>query len=166
MLHPLIICANKLSAGPYRKAFWGAEDGTVFKSFQSVILHLAGNEGTEQCDEISSQVCTGAGLEYSLCTAHPEAHFVWFAITHFANWLHKLQQTFTYSTISVGLSTATLVKQFFTPREDPAKLILPVAIINGLATSLSLVVKPASFGSAAATIVGGVLTQAGLDTPE
>ncbi|KAG8529114.1 uncharacterized protein KY384_005749 [Bacidia gigantensis] len=136
--------------------------GSKYDNIQQIILHFAGNEGAEQCDEISSPVCQGTGLDFNLCMQHPEAHFVFFAITHFANWLHKLQNTFTYSTVAAGLSTATLVKQFFTPQVDPSTLVLPVAIINGLFGALSLGIPAATLGSSAATIVSGVLTQKGL----
>ena len=125
-----------------------------------------GNDGGEKCDEISDPGCTGTGLDFNLCKTHPKAHFTWFAITHFARFLNKLQDTFTATTVSIGLSTSDLVKKFYVPREDPSKLILPISIGAGLAAALSAAWPPAAVVAGAGSIINGALTQAGLDKPE
>ena len=131
--------------------------------YQTFILRHAGNEGIEKCDEISNLGCTGTGMDFNLCKQYPEAHFVWFGITHFARFLNKLQYTFLSSTVSTGLSTSALVNQFYTPRESPSNLIMPVSIASGFAAAISAIYPPAAVAAGAGSIANGVLTQAGLE---
>lgn len=133
---------------------------------QTVVLTEAGNEGAEKCDEILDPNCSGTGLDINLCRKYPEAHFVWFAITHWAAFMNKLHGTFDDSTISLSALTSSLVKQFYTPQSDPSQLIMPVSILSGLAAALSAAYPPAAVAAGAGSIVNGVLTQAGLNIPE
>ena len=135
-------------------------------SIQTVILKFMGSDGSEQCDEIIDPNCSGTGLDWNLCKSHPEAHFIWFAITHFAHFLNKLQSTLTISSTSVGLLTHDLVTKFFTPQADPERIIVPVSIINGITGAISSAWAPAGVAAGVGTIVNGILTQAGLDKPE
>ena len=134
--------------------------------YQSMILHVMGNEGTEKCDEPSNPGCTGVGLEYRLCTSHPRAHFLWFAITHLARFLGKMSDTFVDSTVHVGLSTSALVHQFYVPREDPSRLIQPLGIAGGIAAALTLKVPQAAIGAGVGAIAAAALTGAALTKPE
>ena len=125
-----------------------------------------GNEGVEKCAELSGIQCSGDSVDYNLCLAHPKAHFVWFAVTHFAQFLSKLEHAFTTGTISVGFAKSDLVKKFYVSRKEPSELIFPVSIFNGIAAALSAAFPPAAVAAGGGTIIAGALTQAALDKPE
>jgi hypothetical protein len=132
-------------------------------NIQSIILTLMGSDGSEQCDEIIDPNCGGTGLDWNLCTKHPEAHFVFFAMTHWAHFLNKLQSTLTISTTSITSLTHDIVTQFYTAQSDPTKLIVPVSIVSGIAGALSAAFPPAAVVAGAGALANGILTQAALD---
>ena len=141
-------------------------NGHQYTDIQSIVLNLMGHDGSEKCDEIIDPVCTGTGLDYSLCKQHPEAHFVWFAITHWAHFLNKLQTTLTISALSVGTLTHDLVTKFYTPETNPTSLIMPVSIAAGFAAMLSAAYPPAAIAAGVGGMVNGILTQSGLSAPK
>lgn len=57
---------------------------------QEIFLREAGNEGVGKCDEVTNPGCVDTGADWNLCKEHPKAHFVWFAMVHFASYLNKL----------------------------------------------------------------------------
>lgn len=141
-------------------------NGIQATDIQSVVLYEASKEGLSKCDEITDPNCGGNGWDYSLCQKSPEAHFVWFAITNWANYFNKLYNAFSSSTISLSGLTSTLVTQFYTPQTPPTNLILPVSIISGLAAGISAAWPPAALVAGAGGIINGALTQAGLNAPK
>ncbi|KAG8531866.1 uncharacterized protein KY384_003502 [Bacidia gigantensis] len=145
----------------YQSSNWnGATD------IQTVFLTEAGNEGVGKCDEITNPRCTETGADYGLCTQHPDAHFAWFAIINFANYLNKIHETLQNN---LGLLTALAsdtVKQFYTTRANPQKLIVPFSITGGIFAILSLIFPPAGLIAGGASIINGVITQAALDRPD
>lgn len=151
---------------PYEANGWKFEDGTPIKDIQSLALHLAGNEGGNECGWITGPGCDGIGYDYNLCRQYPEGHFVLFSIDNWANLLGNVHVQLSDTTISLSSLTSDLVKQFFTPQVDPGNLILPVSIFSGAATLLGQLWAPASIISGVGTIVSGALTQAGLNQPE
>ena len=140
--------------------------GIQATDIQTVVLYEASKEGVSKCDEITDPNCSGTGWDYNLCTQSPQAHFVWFAITNWANYFNKLYEAFASSTISLTSLTSDLVSQFYTPQEDPSNLILPVSVVSGLAAALSVAWPPAAIAAGAGSVINGALTQAGLDKPE
>ncbi|KAL8826888.1 MAG: hypothetical protein Q9191_003523 [Dirinaria sp. TL-2023a] len=118
---------------------------------QTVVPTKAGNEGAEKCDEILDPNCSGTGLDINLCRQYPEAHFLWFAISHWAHFMNKLHGTFDDSTISLKSLTSTLVKQFFIPQSDPSQLIMAVGILSGIAAAISPAWPSAAVAAASGT---------------
>lgn len=141
-------------------------DGFQPTDIQSLVLFVAGKEGLSKCDEITAPNCDGNGWDYSLCQMNPESHFVWAAITNWANYFNKLYNAFSSSTISLSGVTSTLVKQFYTPNVPPTNVLLPVGIVSGLAGAISVAFPPAGLVAGAGSIISGALTQAGLDAPK
>ena len=140
--------------------------GIQATDIQTVVLYEASKDGVAKCNEITNPSCSATGTDWNLCNKSPQAHFVWFAITNWANYFNKLYEAFSSSTISLTSLTSTLVKQFYTPQQDPTNLILPVSIVSGLAAALSSVWPPAAVAAGAGGIINGALTQAGLNKPE
>ena len=152
---------------PYMQNNWKYPDSSTAQTdIQSVILKMMGNDGSEKCDEITVSVCSGTGLDWNKCNDHPEATFVWFATTHWAQFLSKMQSTLTISTTAIEGFTSDIVKKFYTPQDDPSKLIVPISIVSGIAAAISAVFPPAAVAAGAGSIANGILTQAGLDKPE
>lgn len=163
----LILC---ISAQDAQASNWVslADNVTQFRNIQDVILEAAGPEGVNECELILMPVCSTSGLDRNLCLKYPSVHFIWIALTNWANFLSDLHNAFTDSTISIDTLTSTLVTDFFTPQQPPTKLIVPISIINGFFGILSVLPKfgPAGAVSGVATIANGILTQAGLDAPK
>ena len=80
--------------------------------------------------------CNNGGYDHELCLRHPESHFAIFAVNNLANWLSVVQHRLPESTVSIGLETSDLVKDFFTPRKDPTQLIFPFSIVGGIAAGM------------------------------
>ncbi|KAG8532949.1 uncharacterized protein KY384_002827 [Bacidia gigantensis] len=161
-------CANGRSTKAVEDNDWhyDAAKTQPVGDYQSLILHLMGNDGGEKCDEISDPGCSGTGLDYNLCKEHPKAHFAWFAMTHFARFLGKLQSTFTTSTVAAGLQTSDLVSQFYVAREDLSDLVFPISFLSGIAAAISAAYPPAAVVAGAGSIINGALTEAGLTRPD
>lgn len=138
-------------------------NGIQATDIQSVVLYEASKEGLSKCNEISLPNCGGNGWDYGLCQKSPEAHFVWFAITNWANYFSKLHNAFTDSRVSLVAKTSNLVKEFYTPQTNPTNLILPVSIVSGFAAAISAAWPPAAVVAGAGGIINGALTQAGLN---
>lgn len=149
---------------PYIENGFKAQDGTQYKNIQSIILFLMGADGSDQCDEITDPNCSGQGLNWEKCKSHPEAHFLWFANTHWAHYLNKLQSSLTISDLSTSLHKMTT--QFFTPQKDPQQLLVPFSIVGGIAGAIGTVWAPGGIISGVASIASGFVIQAGLDRAE
>ena len=88
------------------------------------------------------------------------------ATTHWAQFLSKMQFSLTISHSAVEGLTSNIVKKFYTPQDNPQKLIVPVSIVSGIAGAISGVNPPAAVAAGAGSVANGILTQAGLDKPE
>ena len=106
-------------------------------NIQIMIPIEVGNEGAKTYDKILDPNCFGIDLDINFYRQHSEAHFVWFAITHWAHFMNKLHDTFDDSTISLMSLIRILVKQFFTPQSDLSQLIMRVGILSGIAGVIS-----------------------------
>lgn len=150
---------------PYVVMNW-TNGPTKFPDIQQIIIKLMGDDGVQSCDEITDPICEATGRSWPLCNQHPEAHFVFIALTNWANFLNKLHQTLLDSTVSLTALTGTLREQFYTPAEDPSRLLVPIGIVSGIAGAISGFYGPVAIVAGAGSIINAIITQAGLDQVE
>ncbi|KAL8671136.1 MAG: hypothetical protein Q9168_004351, partial [Polycauliona sp. 1 TL-2023] len=145
---------------------WKSLDGSsTYRNIQDLVLELAGKEGVGECKEISNPNCGASGLDYGLCKQHPSVHFMYIALTNWANFLNKVYESFQSSTLSITALTSSLVNQFYTPQTDPKGLLVPIGIVNGLAGIISVAWGPIGLLGGIGAIAAAFITQAGLDRP-
>ena len=156
-----MIINDGLRVKPYVVDEW-KYDGLTFTDVQQIIIHEMDNDSVGKCEEIESPGCVDTGYDWDLCNKTPEAHFVFFAMVHWANYLNALMEVLQNAEIYLQGNSYNLVGQFFTPGEDLTDLIVAINVIAGVAGVLAAQWSAFSALNGGATIIAALLS---LDTP-
>lgn len=137
--------------------------GQPISDIQEAALYWSQN-GVDQCTNVSDPC--DPGVDYNQCLKYPEATFLWYAITYLSDYIVEMMSGVQNCDV-LGLNWADdKIGQFYTLPFNPDSDIEPISIAGGIFAALSTVIPPAAIGAGAASMLNGVLTEAGLNAIE
>lgn len=154
---------------PYVVSDWqnGFHDPPIyFPSIQDINLRWMDYDGISTCHFVGDAGCSPNGRDFPKCTENPEAHFLYFAFFNWNQYLQSIIDSFDVSTTSLTALTSTLRLEFFVPRADPTRLLVPVNIVGGIAGAIAGFYGPVAIVAGAGSIASAFIIQAQLDRVE
>ena len=171
--HRVLILIHCCSTEPYSNCEWKYNNCTDTRkagSWQRWLSGVSGPDGIIDCVSIGND-CS-YDIDYDLCKLLPEAHFALWATARYASYLNALKVSLDAVRSFLDGDYGKMQTSFYTPRDPPSKLTLPLNILAGIMSAITSLApwKPifaaAAIPAGISTIINGILVLDELRQPQ